>query len=228
MGTKDDTKQNNNPIPLNELNIQRVEDIAKQIIPKSDNLHNELNKQFINRMNEDREDAQYSKEQVLQMRENNNSRLYKTPKDVNYSNADGYVWENGKVGYFISFEHRPLNNDFLPPKFGGGQKDGKGLRFVQIHRDSSKTFAFPQSNNIITSGFGEYVLENWGEDLSKLCEDYITGKYRKRVEQWRKDNYPQADKQTALLLLNELKEDEQSRWGKRLFQNSLPQKIMRN
>jgi hypothetical protein len=214
MAQKDNTKQNN-PISLNELPIQRIEDISKQIVAKSNNLFDELNKQFIDRMNKDREDAQYSKELVLQMRENKNNRLYKTPEDVNWINAGGYVWENGKVGYFIPFEHRTLGYDFIQPQFGGGQKDGKGLRFVQVHKDSSKMFAYPQSNDIIISSFGEYVLENWGKDLPELCQNYITGKYRKHVELWRKENYPnKMNKQTGLQILIDLKEAERDRWGK--------------
>jgi hypothetical protein len=213
MAQENNTEQNNSLIYLNKLTIQRLENIA-QIIPKPNNLFDKLNKQIIDGMNKDREDAQYSKEQVLQMRKTNNNRLYKTPEDVNSINAGGYVWENGKCGYFIPFEHRGLGYDFMSPQFGGGQEDGKGLRFVQQHKDG-ELFVPYKSNDIIISGFGEYVLENWGKDLSKLCSEYTTEKYKERVSQWRKDNYPEkADKQTGLQLLNELKEDEQSRWEK--------------
>jgi hypothetical protein len=216
METKSDTeKGNNNPILLNELPIQRIVDITKQIISKPDNLFDELNKQFIDRMNNDRKDAQYSKKQVLQMRANSDSRLYKTPDDVNIISPCGRVWENGKVGYFIPFEHRVWGYDFIQPRFGGGQKDDKGLRFVQVHKNSNKVFTYPQSNDIIISGFGEYVLENWGKDLSKLFNKYTTIKYKKRVEQWQKDNYPnKMSTQIVLQLFNELKETEQNRWEK--------------
>jgi hypothetical protein len=213
MAQKDNTKQNN-PISLNELSIQRIEYLTKQVLAKQDNLFDEPNKQIIDSMNKDREDAQYSKEQVLQMRGNDDRRLYKTPEAANCINAGGYVWENGKVGYFIPFQHRPLGNDFMPPQFGGGQKDGKGLRFVQVHKNS-EPFAYPQSNDIVISGFGEYVLENWGKDLLELCNKYTTGKYKKRVEQWRKDNYPaKMDKQTALQLLIDFKNAESNQWDK--------------
>ncbi|MDR2441639.1 MAG: hypothetical protein LBE12_19935 [Planctomycetaceae bacterium] len=213
MPHKNNTKQNN-LISLNELDIQRIEDISKHIITKSNNLFDELNKQIIDRMNKDREDAQYSKEQVLQLRANNNSRLYKTPEDVNIINPCGRIWENGKVGYFIPFEHRNMGYDFMQPQFGGGQKDGKGLRFVQVHKDH-KPYACIQSNDIIISGFGENVLGNWGKDLSKLFNEYTTTNYEKRVKQWRKDNYPnKMSKQMVLQLFNELKKTEQNKWAK--------------
>jgi hypothetical protein len=178
------------------------------------NLIDELNKPISYILNKGREKAQYSKAQVLQMRGNSDSRLYQTPDDANRINAGGFVWENGKVGYFIPFQHRELGYDFMCPPFGGGQKDGKGLRFVQIHKDN-KPFVYPQSNDIVFSGFGEYVLENWGKDLSNLCSEYTNRKYNERIEQWRKDNYPaKMDKQTALQLLIDLQKAERDQWNK--------------
>jgi hypothetical protein len=231
METKDNDKQNNNnPIFPNESDMQRIENIIKpyeldmQRIEKIDmqSIKTQFkldmqrleknSKQLIDRKIKYLEDAKYSKEQVLQLRANNDSRLYQMPKVVNHTNEHAYVWENGKVGYFIPLEH----SDFIKPRFGGGiKRDGKGLRFVQIHQDSSKTFDLSQSSNIIISGFGEYVLENWGKDLSNLFREYTVPKHEKRVEQWQIDNYPnKISKQMELQLLNELKEDEQNRWEK--------------
>ena len=156
------------------------------------NLFNEINKQIKSELKILRDRAQYSKDDVLQMRLNNDKRLYKNPSDVILLYGS-YVWENGKVGYFKPFNHA-------------------GLRFVQTEKDSIM-LVFPQCNKIIISGFGEYVLRNWGSDLSQLCEEYTVGRYRKIIEQWKKENYPnEMDHQTAFQLLNELKETEQNRW----------------
>ena len=184
----------------------------KQAIPNlAKEFQDNINKQWEN----EREEAQYTKTEVLQMRSDNDSRLYETPDDVN--NNYSCVWENGKYGYFIPFEHRGLDYDFIPPPFGG-QKDGKGLRFVQKHKKYENKFFLSlelQSRDIIISGFGEYVLENWGKDLLKLCEKYTYAKLQKRIEQWKKDNYPnEINKATKLLLIKDLRESEHDKWDK--------------
>ena len=206
-------EQKDNTIPFEELNAQRLEDITKRLIQEPNFMLDKLNKQFIDKLNNDRKESQYTKEEVLQMRTNNDNRLYKATKDVN--SLCGYVWENGKSGYFRPFEHRGLGYDFIQPHFGGGQKDGKGLRFIQTHKDSSKSFAFSQSNDIIISGFGEYVLENWGKDLPKLCETYTCAKLNKAIKQWEMDNYPtEITKDTIIQLLKDLELLERKKWKK--------------
>jgi hypothetical protein len=206
MATKDDTKQDNNPIPLDEP-VARIADDTTTI---------EAIVRWITGGGHQRiEDARYSKEEVLKMRANKDARMYKTPDDVNHRMSVRRVWENGKVGYFIPFAHRNGAMDFFPPQAGGGMKDGEGLRFVQLHKDNDPLFADLNQGNIIVSGFGAYVLENWGKDLSGLCKRYTFDELKRRFKQWEMDNYPQKrDKRVLLQLLNELKEDEQNRWEK--------------
>lgn len=212
MAKKEDSKQDK-PINWTQLSIQEIEDIAKQAITKQNRPFNSLNQQLSNNMNNYRQDAEYTKEEILQMRENNDNRLYKSPIEV--TSSYGCVWENGKVGYFIPFDHKPLSGDFLPAKFGGGQRDGKGLRFVQNHKDSDKTlFLFTQNNDIIVSGFGEYVLQNWGSDINVLYKDYANLKYKKLAEQWRNKNFPKKiDQLVKLNLLKNLRELEIKKWN---------------
>ncbi len=173
----------------------------------------DLNQQIIDQLNKEKNDAQYTIEEVAHMKLNNDGRLYKSPTDI--LSSYGCVWENGSYGYFIPFEHRPLGLDFLQSQFGGGQKDGKGLRFVRQSKDRDKPFMGSQSNAIILSGFGEYVLENWGDNISTLCEKYTVTKFNRTKKLWETDNYPdEMNKIMALKILHDLGEAERDRWSK--------------
>ena len=158
------------------------------------------------------EKAKYTKEEIKQMRTNNDSRMYKRPSDV--ITSYGCVWENGKYGYFTPFVPTGTGLDFAPPPLGK-YNDGKGLRFAQVHRNGNDYLPFCQNNNIVLSGFGEYVLRNWGKDLTDLFEEYTGIKYNEIVDQWKKDNYPNPiDEDTELKLLSKLKEAEKNKWEK--------------
>jgi len=176
---------------------------------KNYSMIDKLNKQFLDATNKHMEEAKYTREDVSLMRINNDNRLYKTPSDV--KSLTPHVWENGKFGYFIPFRNTIL---FNVPMLHEGRKDGKGLRFAQVHKDD-KPLIYSQGDDIVISGFGEFVLENWGKDLLKLCDDYIGKKLISSIEQWNKDNYPnKIEKETKLRLLNEIKEIEQKKWSK--------------
>jgi hypothetical protein len=125
-------KDSTGPISINDLSNQDFENLAKQL--------NEKRNSTFYGLNQSRQDAEYTKEEIRQMRESKDKKLYKSPAEVISSYS--CVWENGKVGYFIPFEHKPLNGDFLPAQFGGGQKDGKGLRFVQSHKNDNERNIF--------------------------------------------------------------------------------------
>lgn len=204
MAEEKDSKKNK-PISINDLSIQDLENLAKKIT--------ENRNSTLFGLNQSREDAEYTKEEVRQMRVGNDKRLYKSPAEV--TSSYGCVWENGKVGYFIPFNHRSMGMDFLQPKFGGSQSDGKGLRFVQNHKDETKTyFSFAQKNDIILSGFGEYVLGHWGKDLNDLYVEYTNLKYRQLAEKWKKEHFPtKIDQLVKLNLLKELKSIELAKWN---------------
>lgn len=204
MAEEKDSKKNK-PISINDLSIQDLENLAKKIT--------ENRNSTLFGLNQSREDAEYTKEEVRQMRVGNDKRLYKSPAEV--TSSYGCVWENGKVGYFIPFNHRSMGMDFLQPKFGGSQSDGKGLRFVQNHKDETKTyFSFAQKNDIILSGFGEYVLGHWGKDLNDLYVEYTNLKYRQFAEKWKKEHFPtKIDQLVKLNLLKELKSIELAKWN---------------
>jgi hypothetical protein len=154
-------------------------------------------------------EVQYSKEEVRQMRISMSNEVYDNPHNVIESCI--CVWENGKVGRFIPFEHNGILYHF------GGKKDSKGLKFVQTDKKGG-ILLVPQMTGIVISGFGEYVLENWGKNLSKLCENYTFDKHNKLIEQWETDNYPnKIDKQNELQLLIELKNTEQTQWNKAII-----------
>jgi hypothetical protein len=192
-------KDTTSPISINDLSIQDFENLAKQL--------NEKRNSTFYGLNQSRQDTEYTKEEILQMRANNVGNLYKSPTDV--VSSYGCTWENGKVGYFIPFDHKPLNGDFLPAQFGGGQKDGKGLRFVQSHKNHNEVFLMSQSSVIILSGFGEYVLGHWGKDLNQLFNEYTKLKLNKLAEKWKKEHFPvKMDLLTKLNLLKDLKEAE--------------------
>lgn len=212
MALKKNSKKNG-PISIDDLSIQDFENLAKQVNENRNSTFYGLNQQLLGNLNNSLQDAEYTKEEIFQMRENNDNRLYKSPIEV--TSSYGCVWENGKVGYFIPFDHKPLSGDFLPAKFGGGQRDGKGLRFVQNHKDRDKTlFLFTQNNDIIVSGFGEYVLQNWGSDINVLYKDYANLKYKKLAEQWRNNNFPKKiDQLVKLNLLKNLRELEIKKWN---------------
>ncbi len=198
-------KDSTGPISINDLSNQDFENLAKQL--------NEKRNSTFYGLNQSRQDAEYTKEEIRQMRESNDKKLYKSPAEVISSYS--CVWENGKVGYFIPFEHKPLNGDFLPAQLGGGQKDGKGLRFVQSHKNDNETFfLLSQNNAIILSGFGVYVLEQWGADLNELFENYTNRRYKKIAEQWRNKNFPKKiDQLVKLNILKLLRELEIKKWN---------------
>ncbi|MFC4676298.1 hypothetical protein [Dysgonomonas termitidis] len=227
---KNDNTNQNNRIPLKDLPKEKLEEISNRILKNvsnpvdwinSINPLNSLNlvkpiycyKNLFYNFNKEEDEI----EDVFQLRANNDSRMYKTPDDVNDTYTPERVWENGKTGYFIPFDYDSWSGCYMKLMNPDRGKDGKGLRFVQTPERSDGIYYHPQNNEIIVSGFGEYVLENWGKDLSKLYEEYTENEYRKRVEQWRKDNYPyknKIDKQIKLQLLNEFKIVEQTKWDK--------------
>jgi len=157
--------------------------------------------------NEYIEQAKYSNDEVLLMRENNAHELYKSLYDFNSKTC---VWENGKYGHFVQFEGTSLT-----------EKHGEGIRFVQLHKCIDRIsddlyFLLRRTNNkIIISGFGECVLRYWGNDLTALCTEYTRIKYNEIADQWKMDNYPNLiDCKIELKLYNELKKTEKEKWEK--------------
>jgi|GEM_PF-5650392 len=210
MAKKEDSKQDK-PINWTQLSIQELEEITKHAITNQNYTFYGLNQQLLNNMKSSDQDAEYTKEEILQMREKNDKILYKSPAEI--ITSYGCAWENGKVGYFIPFDHEPLGLDFLPPQFGGGRSDGKGLRFVQSHKNNDKTFLLTQKNQIILSGFGEYVLTHWGQNLDELYVKYTNIKYKKLAEKWKNEHFPtKIDTLAKLNLLKELKNLELEKW----------------
>lgn len=163
-------------------------------------LNNRITEQMPNRLFDE------LNKQIKNEEYNEDSRLYESPADIGTIYPYGRVWENGKVGFFLPFEQIAFDLNFLR-QF---QKDGNGLRFVQFVDKGDYSNMLHIQRKIIVSGFGEYVLTNWGNDLEKLCNTYIFNKLIIRVEQWKNENYP-TDIQTQLMqqLLDELKTTEQ-------------------
>ena len=157
--------------------------------------------------NEEIEQAKYSNDEVLLMRENNAHELYKSLYDFNSRTC---VWENGKYGHFVQFERTSLT-----------EKHGEGMRFVQLHKcidrisDDLFFLLWKENNKIIISGFGECVLRYWGNDLTTLCTKYTRIKYNETADQWKRDNYPNIiNGKIELKLYDELKKTEKEKWGK--------------
>jgi hypothetical protein len=86
---------------------------------------------------------------------------------------------------------------------------------VQQEKDSYSPLLIVQSNRILLSGFGEYVLLHWGEGLLGLCKKYTKSTYEHSVDKWTKANFPDKMPQTtALQLLDELRASERDKWNK--------------
>jgi len=160
------------------------------------------------------EKAEYSKEEVSQMRANGDEWIYRNLYDVWVNAGDDvlrgrhvYVWENGFTGYFVkSFQFK--HGDNFKMMFWKHQKGDHKLPAVD-------PLDAKQRNVVLLSGFGVAVLLNWGKDLLLLCEEYTKIKYQEYVSLWSRENYPKtANKQTELQLLNELKEAEMDKWNK--------------
>jgi len=115
-----------------------LSDLNKKISDDYKKIKDEEAKRYNDEILKACEDAQYSKDEVLQLRKNKDNRLYNSLNAVNDIIASGYIWENGKVGYFIPIEPigRGADSIIAYTPFGRKRTDGNGLRFVQVHKDN--------------------------------------------------------------------------------------------
>ena len=201
--------------------IQKLQKATQPSFQQS-TLIEKLNLQYVDKLRQEKEAAQYTPEEVFQMRLNNDSIIYKTPNDV--LNSYGNVWENGKYGCFVQYDGNPFGLNSIFQK-----SDGKGLRFYQLNKDGNSIFSFQQNKSIVISGFGEYVIINWGKDLNKLIDDYTSSRNKVLTEKWRRDNFPTKVNQLVRLdIFNIFKENEITKWNESTISDFLSAKDFEN
>lgn len=171
----------------------------KNIIPNNElfNFGTKINETYL----KPAEIKSYTAEEVKLFRQCNDNRLYKTLADVSSENPK--IWENGRYGYFTQYEPNFLHIEKILNKI-----DDLGLRFYQIDIDGKAVVN--QSKQILITGFGKYLLINWGNDLSDLMDKYVNDKYKKFAIQWRNDNFPNNKMGTneTIQFFNQLKINE--------------------